>query len=138
MWIYNNGVLKRSKTAGKSFFRFLFQDGRLRIIGFYFFLIMAYGGIEATARATENYLVYDIVKVLIATSAFLHYYYDGFIWKLRKPEIRRNLVEQDEKTKATPSISSRFSGWLDRIYRRNWAISCFFETLAWTSFFSIV
>jgi tetratricopeptide (TPR) repeat protein len=89
---------------------------------------MAYGGIEATARATENYLVYDIVKVLIATSAFLHYYYDGFIWKLRKPEIRRNLVGEDEKTKAVPSLGSRFSRWFDRIYSRNWAISCFFET----------
>ena len=128
VWIYNNGVLKRSKTAGKSFFRFLFQDGRLRIIGFYFFLIMAYGGIEATARATENYLVYDIVKILIATSAFLHYYYDGFIWKLRKPEIRRNLVMEGEKTEAIPSIGSRLFGWIDHIYRRNWAISCFFET----------
>jgi len=137
VWIYNNGVLKRSKSSGKSFFRFLFKDGRLRIIGFYFFLIMAYGGIEATARATENYFVYDIVKVLIATSAFLHYYYDGFIWKLRKPEIRRNLVEEDEKTKVTPSIGSRFSRWFDRIYRRNWAISCFFETSKQIVYFGI-
>jgi tetratricopeptide (TPR) repeat protein len=94
VWIYNHGVLKRAKNTGRSFFRFLFKDGRLRLVLFYLFLILAYGGVEATARATQNYLIYDIVKVLIATSAFLHYYYDGFMWKVRKREIRQNLVDE--------------------------------------------
>ncbi|MFT5090741.1 MAG: tetratricopeptide (TPR) repeat protein [Candidatus Latescibacterota bacterium] len=96
VWIYNNGVLKRASDSGRSFFRFLFKDGRLRIVLFYLFLIMVYGGIEAMARSTQNYLIYDIVKVLIATSAFMHYYYDGFIWKVRKKEIRQNLVDEEQ------------------------------------------
>lgn len=96
VWIYNHGVLKRSKELGASFFRFLFSDGRFRIVLFYVILILAYGGIEAVARATENYLMYDVAKVIIAASAFLHYYYDGFMWKVRKKEIRQNLVAGDE------------------------------------------
>ena len=94
VWIYNHGVLKRSRDLGRSFFRFLFADGRLRIVLFYLLLILAYGGIEALARATQNFLIYDIVKVLIATSAFMHYYYDGFMWKVRKKEIRQNLIDE--------------------------------------------
>ena len=87
-------MLKRSRDLGRSFFRFLFADGRLRIVLFYLLLILAYGGIEALARATQNFLIYDIVKVLIATSAFMHYYYDGFMWKVGKKEIRQNLIDE--------------------------------------------
>jgi tetratricopeptide (TPR) repeat protein len=130
VWIYNNGVLKRSKLAGKKFFRFLFQDGRLRLVGFYILLILGYGGIEATARATQNFVVYDIVKVIIATSAFLHYYYDGFIWKLRKPEISRNLVENQEPNvdAQIPRVTSNFFDWVIRMRDKYIGRSYFFET----------
>ena len=139
VWIYNNGVLKRSKRAGKRFFRFLFNDGRLRIVGFYILLILGYGGIEATARATQNFVVYDIVKVIIATSAFLHYYYDGFIWKLRKPEISRNFVENHglKEDAHTPRWKSRFSDWVFRIRDRFNGNSYFFETSKQVIYFGI-
>ena len=95
VWIYNHGVLKRSQRLGASFFRYLFADGRFRIVLFYVALILLYGGVEAMARATENYLIYDLVKVLIATTAFMHYYYDGFMWKVRKKEIRQNFIVEE-------------------------------------------
>jgi tetratricopeptide (TPR) repeat protein len=97
VWIYNHGVLKRSKELGSSFFRYLFADGRFRIVLFYVALILCYGAIEALARSTENYLIYDVAKVIIAASAFLHYYYDGFMWKVRKKEIRRNFVAERQQ-----------------------------------------
>ena len=139
VWIYNNGVLKRSKRAGKRFFRFLFNDGRLRIVGFYLLLILGYGGIEATARATQNFIVYDIVKVIIATSAFLHYYYDGFIWKLRKPEISRNFVEGHrlKGETQTPQWTSKFSDWAFRMRHRFNGSSYFFETSKQVIYFGI-
>ena len=95
VWIYNHGVLKRSRDLGGSWFRFLFSDGRLRLVLIYLVLILMYGGIEGLARATGSYLIYDVVKVIIAASAFMHYYYDGFMWKVRRKEIRRNLVVDD-------------------------------------------
>ncbi|MSR83394.1 MAG: tetratricopeptide repeat protein [Candidatus Latescibacteria bacterium] len=119
VWIYNHGVLRRSEELGGSFFRFLFRDGRFRIVLFYVVLILAYGGIEVLARATQSFLVYDLVKVLIATSAFLHYYYDGFMWKVRKKEIRQNLVEGAE---GTGEASWRAGGqaWLEA-RQQHWA-----------------
>lgn len=127
VWIYNHGVLRRSEELGASFFRFLFRDGRFRIVLFYVALILAYGGIEVLARATQNYLVYDLVKVLIATSAFLHYYYDGFMWKVRKREIRQNLVEGVEGT-GEASWRVRGRAWLEARQQR-WAVFPYlFET----------
>ena len=109
VWIYNHGVLKRSERLGASFFRYLFADGRFRIILIYLALILLYGGVEAMARATENYLIYDLVKILIATTAFMHYYYDGFMWKVRKREIRQNFVAGD----AGPDDAG--PGFIDRL-----------------------
>ncbi len=130
VWIYNHGVLQRASDSGRSFFRFLFKDGRLRIVLFYLLLILAYGGIEALARATQNYLIYDVVKVLIATSAFMHYYYDGFIWKVHKREIRRNLVIEDEPTALEDAGRPRWNSmqwWQD--VREKWGgFSYVFET----------
>lgn len=130
VWIYNHGVLKRSRGSGRSFFHFLFSDGRLRIVLFYVFLILAYGGIEALARSTQNYLIYDIVKVLIATSAFLHYYYDGFIWKVRKKEIRRNLVADDrpETVQEESDKPIGMAAWIDHLRARWSAFAYLFET----------
>jgi len=111
VWIYNHGVLKRSQRLGASFFRYLFADGRFRIILIYLALILTYGGVEAMARATDNFLIYDLVKVLIATTAFMHYYYDGFMWKVRKKEIRQNFVEEDEgvdEIVSVPGLIQRF------------------------------
>lgn len=119
VWIYNHGVLKRSERLGASFFRYLFADGRFRIIFFYLALILLYGGVETMARATENYLIYDLVKILIATTAFMHYYYDGFMWKVRKKEIRQNFVAEEEDE----VVVVVKAGWLERlkIYGDRWA-----------------
>ena len=108
VWIYNHGMLKRSKELGSSFFRYLFADGRFRIVLFYVALILTYGCIEALARSTDNYLIYDVAKVVIAASALLHYYYDGFMWKVRKKEIRRNILADGGEAPAdTPRLELR-------------------------------
>ncbi|MSR84107.1 MAG: tetratricopeptide repeat protein [Candidatus Latescibacteria bacterium] len=127
VWIYNHGVLRRSEELGASFFRFLFRDGRFRIVLFYAVLILAYGGIEVVARSTQNYLIYDVVKVLIATSAFLHYYYDGFMWKVRRKEIRQNLAEGAEGT-GEASWRVRGRAWLEAGQQRWAAVPYLFET----------
>ncbi len=127
VWIYNHGVLKRSEALGASFFRYLFRDGRFRIVLFYLGLILAYGGVEVVARSTQNYLIYDLVKVLIATSAFLHYYYDGFMWKVRKKEIRQNLAAGVEGTGEAP-WRSRWRAWLELRQQRWPAFPYLFET----------
>ena len=122
-------MLKRGSNSGRSFFHFLFRDGRLRIVFFYVFLILAYGGIEAVARSTQNYFVYDLVKVLIATSAFLHYYYDGFIWKVRKKSIRQNLVDDEMGDgDVDDSANRRTANWLAQMRSCRSGFAYLFET----------
>jgi tetratricopeptide (TPR) repeat protein len=136
VWIYNHGVLKRSEALGASFFRYLFRDGRFRIVLIYAGLILAYGGVEVLARSTQNYLVYDLVKVLIATSAFLHYYYDGFMWKVRRKEIRQNLAAAAEGT-GEASWRERWRGWFAARQERWVAFPYFFETAKQLVYFGV-
>ncbi len=144
VWIYNRGVLKRSRQLGASFFRFLFKDGRFRLVLFYVALILTYGGIEAFARATHNYLFYDIVKVVIAASAFMHYYYDGFMWKVRKKEIRQNLVDDDGSGAETVAVRwslrpwiEGMQDWLERMRLRRAEFAYGFETGKQVLYFGI-
>lgn len=127
VWIYNNGVLKRSKELGTTFFTFLFKDGRGRIILIYSLLILAYGSIEAIGRATGSYAIYDFVKVIICTSAFMHYYYDGFIWKVRKKEFRQNLeAEESDFGNDTPKEGLRWWNLLGGRLGKRWTGTPYF------------
>ena len=129
VWIYNHGVMKRSNELGRSLFRLLFKDGRLRIVLFYLALILGYGGIEALARATHNHLIYDVVKVVIATSAFIHYYYDGFMWKVRKKSIRRNFTDEVGGGEENPRRGwERLTEWLQDARSRSRGLAYAFET----------
>jgi tetratricopeptide (TPR) repeat protein len=136
VWIYNHGVLKRSENLGASFFRYLFKDGRFRIVLFYLVLILSYGGVEVLARSTHNYLIYDLVKVFIATSAFLHYYYDGFMWKVRRKEIRENLAQGAEGT-GEAWWRERWRSWLALQQRRWAAFPYFFESAKQLAYFGV-
>jgi tetratricopeptide (TPR) repeat protein len=54
-----------------------------------------------------------LLLAFVATSAFLHYYYDGFIWKVREKDTRANLGIEATGT-ATPQeglLSSAKSAW---------------------------
>ena len=128
VWIYNHGVLKRGVTLAVRSSISFFRDGRLRIVFFYVFLILAYGGIEAVARSTQNYFVYDLVKVLIATSAFLHYYYDGFIWKVHKKS-NENLVDDEMGDEDVDDSANRgIANWLSKIRSCRSGLAYLFET----------
>ena len=62
-------------------------------------------GIENLARATENYLIYDLVKIL---TAFMHYYYMGHV-KVHKKEIRQNFVADET---GTDEPDNRWGQWI--------------------------
>ncbi len=99
VWIYNRRLLER---AGERFgpLGFLFRD-RLAMLGVYLAAIAAYSAIRFfTARPDDRMFSGDLVNAhqwLIAAfvaSSLLHFYYDGFIWKVSERKTRENLVEE--------------------------------------------
>ncbi|WP_168205098.1 tetratricopeptide repeat protein [Bythopirellula goksoeyrii] len=98
VWIYNKRLFNR---AGNRFgpLGFLFED-RWSMLGLYLAAIAAYSSIryftvDANAyiftAGTEN--AYQWLIAAFVTSSFLHFYFDGFIWKVSERKTQENLVE---------------------------------------------
>jgi tetratricopeptide (TPR) repeat protein len=99
VWIYNRRLLER---AGERFgpLGFLFRD-RTTMLCVYLAAIAAYSSIRFfTARTGDRMFSGDLdearqwVVALFVTSSFLHFYYDGFIWRVSQSKTRANLVDE--------------------------------------------
>jgi Tfp pilus assembly protein PilF len=70
--------------------RFVFRRSGA-LIGVYVGLVMAYGAIGLTQSAVSaEWIRHGLIGVVTA-SALLHFYYDGFIWKVRETQTRTML-----------------------------------------------
>jgi Flp pilus assembly protein TadD len=89
VWIYNRTRVERDKTIG-GFMRFVFRRSGA-LIGVYVGLVLAYGAIGLTQSAvTAEWIRHGLIGIVTA-SALLHFYYDGFIWKVRETQTRNML-----------------------------------------------
>jgi tetratricopeptide (TPR) repeat protein len=89
VWIYNRSrVEKDSSISG--FMRFVFRRSG-SLIGLYIGLIFAYGSIGYFQAHLEIETVKRVLTGVVAASGLLHFYYDGFIWKVRERSTRENL-----------------------------------------------
>ncbi|RIK79476.1 MAG: hypothetical protein DCC67_10415 [Planctomycetota bacterium] len=97
VWIYNRRLRSR---VGSQFgpLGFLFQD-RWTMLGGYLAAIAAYSSIRyLTAQSGDRLFSGDVADArqwliaLFVTSSLLHFYYDGFIWKVSQEKTRDNLV----------------------------------------------
>jgi hypothetical protein len=89
VWRYNRSLALRPERARSGWFRSLHvRGGWLAGIGYVAFCLL-YGGLLTTKRDVRW-----LASVLLAvgfTSTLTHYYFDGFIWKLRHQQNRENL-----------------------------------------------
>ena len=89
VWIYNRTRVERDKSIG-GFMRFVFRRSGA-LIGVYVGLVLAYGAIGFTQSAiTAEWIRHGLIGIVTA-SALLHFYYDGFIWKVRETQTRAML-----------------------------------------------
>ena len=89
VWIYNRTRVERDKSIG-GFMRFVFRRSGA-LIGVYVGLVLAYGAIGLTQSAiTVEWIRHSLIGIVTA-SALLHFYYDGFIWKVRETQTRAML-----------------------------------------------
>ncbi len=98
VWIYNRRLFQR---AGERFgpLGFLFSD-RWTMLGLYLAAIAAYSSIRFFTVDTNAYIfsgtnenAYQWLVALFVTSSFLHFYFDGFIWKVSERKTQENLVD---------------------------------------------
>ena len=89
VWIYNRKRVETDSSIG-GFMRFVFRRSG-SLIGLYVGLILAYGALGYFKSHVGIDTVKRILTGVVTASALLHFYYDGFIWKVREKSTRQSL-----------------------------------------------
>jgi len=89
VWIYNRTRVERDSSI-RGFMRFVFRRSGA-LIGVYVGLVMAYGALGFTQSAFTAESIRHCLIGIVTASALLHFYYDGFIWKVREAQTRTML-----------------------------------------------
>jgi tetratricopeptide (TPR) repeat protein len=94
VWSYNRRLADR---AGESFgpLRYLFRKGWLSL-AVYLLMIVAFGSIKWTAEVINPSLAKTLLLTVLFTSTALHFYFDGFIWKVSERGTQQNFGIQAE------------------------------------------
>ena len=82
VWIYNNNLVKRQERTTK-LLRTFFTTRTLPILVAYVLVCFAYGSINMMEGFLKSEQAIKMVEIFVITSTLLHYYFDGFIWKIR-------------------------------------------------------
>src|SRR5881296_3090740 len=115
VWIYNRKRVESDRSID-GFMRFVFRRSGA-LVGVYIGLIFAYGALGYYKSSIGIDVVKRVLTGVVSASALLHFYYDGFIWKVRESSTRQSLG----LTGGTAEILPRgiFHGWL--LHGAKWA-----------------
>jgi Tfp pilus assembly protein PilF len=89
VWIYNRNRVEKDNTIG-GFMRFVFRRSGA-LIGLYVALVLVYGSFGYATSFLSVSAVKRALMGFVAASGLLHFYYDGFIWKVREKSTRASL-----------------------------------------------
>ena len=89
VWIYNRSRVEKDSSIG-GFMRFVFRRSG-SLVGLYVGLVFAYGSLAYFTNQLEIETIKRVLTGVVAASGLLHFYYDGFIWKVRDRSTRENL-----------------------------------------------
>jgi tetratricopeptide (TPR) repeat protein len=89
VWIYNRNRVEKDSNIG-GFMRFVFRRSG-SLIGLYVGLVFAYGSVSYFNAHLGIEMVKRILTGVVTASTLLHFYYDGFIWKVRERSTRQSL-----------------------------------------------
>ncbi len=88
VWTYNRRLVARVGNRFGSL-AFLFQD-RWFFVGMYLAAIAAFGSLRLVAETVSDPRWNMVLLALLSTSTLLHFYYDGFIWKVSEKSTGEN------------------------------------------------
>jgi len=127
VWIYNRNRVEKDSSIG-GFMRFIFRRSGA-LVGLYVGLVFAYGSIGYLNSSIGLETVTRVLTGVVAASGLLHFYYDGFIWKVREKSTRQSLGLAGGT--ADVKQASLLPGWA--VHGTKWAVA-FIMPLAAMSF----
>jgi Flp pilus assembly protein TadD len=117
VWIYNRTRVERDESI-RGFMRFVFRRSG-SLIGVYVGLVLAYGSIAFLQSSAAVDWIKHILIGVVTASALLHFYYDGFIWKVRETQTRAMLGIDGTGVSGAPSRRRAWPAWAGHSVR--WA-----------------
>jgi tetratricopeptide (TPR) repeat protein len=103
VWAFNRRLV--DKGSGNVLMRFLYKPSALSVAA-YVGACLAYGAFAMVVYTKlESGLLKQVLEALLITSGLLHFYYDGFIWKLRQTSTQSGLgIEGRQGVASKPPI----------------------------------
>lgn len=104
VWLYSRHRVDRGNPVGP-LTRMLFRRSRYMVMA-YVGLCLGYGALSLIPRAMDTGAIQRALLGVFAASSLLHFYFDGFIWKVRERATREGLdlaVGSDVERRPTPS-----------------------------------
>ncbi|MEE8587288.1 MAG: tetratricopeptide repeat protein [Acidobacteriota bacterium] len=105
VWVYNRSRVDR-KSRLTAAVRFLFRPS-FALLLLYLGLTAAYGSINYWTGFVASESLQRLMLAFVLTSNILHYYYDGFIWKVREPETQRHLAIDAGDSSQAAAVKTR-------------------------------
>ena len=93
VWVFNGNRVRNDPHLG-GLTGFLFRP-QLPLVGLYLVLIIAYGSLDYGVSTLPRGTVQNVLLGVFLASTLLHYYLDGFIWKLRESSNQATLDVHD-------------------------------------------
>ncbi len=84
VWFFNLSRTRKNPEAG-SFIRFFFRP-RAVMVAAYLAVCLAFGTLTHAWSLFHNDAIVRMVASIVTSAALLHYYLDGFIWKIRESD----------------------------------------------------
>ena len=106
VWVFNRNRVEKSEQVG-GFTKFLFRRSGA-LMGLYLGLIFAYGSLYLIENWAAPGRMRELLTAMLATSGLLHYYYDGFIWKIRESSTRQTLDLDAPAVAPAPAAKSQW------------------------------
>lgn len=89
VWAFNRRRVEKEPNLG-GFTQFLFRP-RAILVTLYLILVFGYGSLKYASTLVEDQAAARLLMAVFLTSTLLHYYFDGFIWKLRESSTQQAL-----------------------------------------------
>ncbi|RMG54209.1 MAG: tetratricopeptide repeat protein [Acidobacteria bacterium] len=113
VWAFNRNRVERKRPV-TALMKFLFRPSLGRVV-LYLTLIFAYGGVNYITGMVSDELGLRLLLAFVFTSNALHYYTDGFIWKVREPETRQYLDIATARAADERAMRSPLQGIRERL-----------------------
>ena len=94
VWAYNRGRARKTDALARPLGA-LFRQDRWASLGLYLAIIAAFSSIRLMGEVAGDSWVQRVLMALLTTSTFMHFYFDGFIWKVSDRRMHDGLAIAD-------------------------------------------